>query len=69
MADTFEIISQRQTHEITTTGALRDVMHIDFVTRPSGFAGFVRVPLTDYPAAVAPLIAARAATMEAVGGQ
>lgn len=66
MAENYKIISQWQSHEVTATGGLVDIMHIDFVTLPSGFAAYVRLPLAQYPAGVDAALATMAARMEAV---
>lgn len=67
MADTFQVTGQTQVAAIGVTGAVEQMMQIDFITLPSNVPAFIRVPLSGYnPANVRQLIDARVVDIEAV---
>ena len=66
MADTWHVVSQRQTTQLSAGGTFQDVMEVTFLTA-SGTTGSVVIPLTNFgPAAVQSAIAARVEAIDAV---
>ena len=48
MADTYRVISQRQTNDLTPDGRFVDVMEVTFETIPNQNTGTITVPVAQY---------------------
>lgn len=67
MAETYEIVSQTPVTASNVDGTFGPAMEVRFTTKPHNVPGVVRVPMTQYtPANVDNIVAANAATLEAV---
>lgn len=67
MAQDYEITSQQQGNDLDVSGALIDVMRVNFVVIPEQVAGSVTVPLSKYNAeTVAAAIEPQVATIKSV---
>lgn len=67
MADSYQVVSQRQTQTIDPSGNVVGVMEVTFMTQPSGVTASVDVPLAQYNAeTVRAMIDARVDQIEQV---
>lgn len=67
MAVNYEVTSQQQSQNLDASGALVDVMRVNYIVIPEGVAGSVTVPLKDYgPETVAAAIEPQVALVKSV---
>lgn len=62
----YDVLSVKQTQEITAAGDIRPVLQISFLTSPSGAAGEVTVPTSSTLDQIAAAIQPEADKLEAV---
>lgn len=67
MADTYKIIEQRPTVDLSAAGTSQEVMEIVFTTKPHNQPGRVRVPMSQYtPDEVARIVGEAAENIETI---